>query len=286
MATVNSINNDLTNCTGLSLTTGVIGILSIANGGTNSSSVTTTPTASSFSGWDANSNLSANNFINKYTTTATAAGTTTLTNQSTYLQYFTGATTQTVVLPVTSTLALGFSFRIVNQSTGLVTVQSSGANNILIMPANTVSIFTCILTSGTTAASWDVRSQFNQIISSVILNSANTPFSTGTTVNLTSITLPSGTSNWSISGSVGLFGTTMTLIQGGLNTTSGTLPDLSQGIYMRPIATSGLGSVAVPTINLSLVSQVSTTPVYIVVQGTGTGSMTMWGSIIAQRIGN
>lgn len=89
-----------------------------------------------------------------YTTTATAAGTTTLTVASTEQQFFTGSTTQTVVLPVTSTLVTGQNFTIVNKSSGVVTVQSSGANTILAMPADSRTTFTCILTSGTTAASW------------------------------------------------------------------------------------------------------------------------------------
>jgi hypothetical protein len=90
-----------------------------------------------------------------YTTTATAAGTTTLTSTSSMQQFFTGSTTQTVVLPVTSTLALGQAYIIHNNSTGNVTVQSSGANNIYVIPSGMTVQFTCILTSGTTAASWD-----------------------------------------------------------------------------------------------------------------------------------
>ena len=122
--------------------------------GTNVTSVTTTPTATSFAGWDANSNLSANSFIEGYTTTVTAAGTTTLTVASTQQQYFTGTTTQTVVMPVASTLVLGQQYTIVNNSTGIVTVQSSGANTIQAMAASTMLVLTVILTSGTTAASW------------------------------------------------------------------------------------------------------------------------------------
>jgi hypothetical protein len=89
-----------------------------------------------------------------YATTATAAGTTTLTSASNHQQFFTGTTTQTVVLPVTSTLALGLSYLIVNDSTGVVTVQSSGLNTITLLPAKTAVRCTCILISGTTAASW------------------------------------------------------------------------------------------------------------------------------------
>ncbi len=105
---------------------------------------------------DDNGNLSTNNMSPAYATTATAAGTTVLTVASTQQQFFTGSTTQTVTLPVTSTLALGYQFRVVNNSSGNVTVQSSGANSIQVMAGSTSAIFTCILTSGTTAASWSV----------------------------------------------------------------------------------------------------------------------------------
>jgi hypothetical protein len=137
-----------------SITAGWTGLLAIARGGTNVGSVTTSPTASAFAGWDSNKNFSGNNLIEGYTTTATAAGTTTLTVASTYMQFFTGTTTQTVVLPVTSTLVLGQRFLIVNNSTGVVTVESSGTNTIQTMAANTTLVVTCILTSGTSAASW------------------------------------------------------------------------------------------------------------------------------------
>jgi len=89
-----------------------------------------------------------------YATTATAAGTTTLTVSSPHQQFFTGTTTQTVVLPVTSTLVLGFGYTITNNSTGVLTVQSSGLNTIVSIPAKATVKFVCILTSGTTAASW------------------------------------------------------------------------------------------------------------------------------------
>jgi hypothetical protein len=90
-----------------------------------------------------------------YATTATAAGTTTLTVTSANQQFFTGTTTQTVVLPVTSTLALGMSYFIKNNSTGIVTVQSSGANTIAAISPGKYATFICILITGTTAASWN-----------------------------------------------------------------------------------------------------------------------------------
>lgn len=122
--------------------------------------VSATPSASAVALWDANSNISASNVLEGYATTATAAGTTVLTVASKYNQYFTGITTQTVTLPVAATLALGQSFYIVNNSTGVVTVKSSGANTVQAMESGTALLVTCILTSGTTAASWSASVLF------------------------------------------------------------------------------------------------------------------------------
>lgn len=90
-----------------------------------------------------------------YTTTATAAGTTTLTSSSNYLQFFTGTTTQTLVLPVASTMTVGQGFELHNNSTGTVTIQSSGLNTVATLEGGKTALVTCILASGTTAASWD-----------------------------------------------------------------------------------------------------------------------------------
>lgn len=116
----------------------VTGTVAIANGGTGA---TTAPAA-----------LAA---LVGFTTTATAAATTTLTNASSSYQIFTGTTTQTVLLPVTSTLAAGWTFHIVNNSTGVVTVNSSGGNLVISVPAGVTTMCTCILITGTTAASWE-----------------------------------------------------------------------------------------------------------------------------------
>jgi hypothetical protein len=96
--------------------------------------------------------------LNGFTTTATAAGTTALSNTSTSYQIFTGSTTQTITLPDTSTLATGWFFEIQNNSTGALTINSS--TSVAIVPA-TVSItgttvrVTCISIADNTAASWD-----------------------------------------------------------------------------------------------------------------------------------
>jgi hypothetical protein len=90
-----------------------------------------------------------------YTSTATTAATTTLNNVSTQYQLFTGATTQTITLPVTSTLTTGWSFHIVNNSTGSLTVNSSGGNLVTTIISGVTAMVTCIGTTLTTAADWE-----------------------------------------------------------------------------------------------------------------------------------
>jgi hypothetical protein len=58
-------------------------------------------------------------------------------------------------MPVASTMTVGARYLIENNSTGVVTIQSSGANTIVALPSNMSIKVTCILASGTTAASWD-----------------------------------------------------------------------------------------------------------------------------------
>jgi hypothetical protein len=137
-------------------------------------SLSATPSASGVALWDANSNFSARNVLAGYTTTATAAATTTLTVASTYQQYFTGATTQIVVMPVASTLVLGQSWLMVNRSSGAVTVNSSGGNAIQILAANTQMIVTCILASGTDENSWAVLYRPNSIVTPLSLANGGT----------------------------------------------------------------------------------------------------------------
>lgn len=103
--------------------------------------------------WDAPAEAMA--AITGYTSTATAAGITTLTAASSYYQLFTGTLTQTVQLPVTSTLQLGWTYHVVNNSVGLVTINSSGANQVIVVPAGTTAMVTCIDTTVTTAAGWE-----------------------------------------------------------------------------------------------------------------------------------
>lgn len=124
--------------------------------------------------WDTtNQNLTVNNLFEGYTTTATAAGTTTLTVASDPVQVFTGTTTQTVKLPTTS-IPQGAQYLVVNQSTGLVTVQSSATNTIVILAAGTSAVFTAAVATPTTAANWGCQYGGTSNISGKLLTVNNT----------------------------------------------------------------------------------------------------------------
>ncbi len=211
------------------LTNGVTGTLPLANGGTNVTSVTTAPAATAFAGWDADKNLSANAFVEGYTTTATSAGTTTLTVASTAQQYFTGTQTHTVVLPVTSTMVLGQHFIMVNNSTQNVTVQSSGTNTVQVMGASSTATFTVVLTSGTTAASWNVE---------YAASAAGTVTSVAMTVP-TFLSISGSPVTTSGTLGVTLSGTALPVANGGTGLTSGTSGGVLAYTASGTLASSG-----------------------------------------------
>jgi hypothetical protein len=122
------------------------GLVSVTNTGTGNNVLGTAPTISL---------PVIDNIKMGYSTTATAAGTTTLTISSNYRQFFTGTLAQTIVLPVTSTLVTGIAYEIENNSTGLLTVNSSGGNLVGTIPAGVCAHAVCIGTTLTTAADWD-----------------------------------------------------------------------------------------------------------------------------------
>ncbi len=101
-------------------------------------------------------NLIGSNLIEGYTSTATAAGTTTLTVSSTEIQNFTGVANQTLVLPNATTLTKGHSFRILNTSTGNITVQTNGGATIWTMAATTDLYLICTDNS-TAAGTWEIH---------------------------------------------------------------------------------------------------------------------------------
>lgn len=224
-----------------------------------------------------------------YATTATAAGTTTLVASSAYQQYFTGSTTQTVVLPVTSTLTLGQTWCIVNTSTGAVTVQSSGANTIVVLAAGTWAYLTCISLSGTSAASWDYRYSATSVASGKKLTASNSLTFTGTDGD--SFAFPSG------SDTVVARTATQTLTNKTINGPDNTLTNISLTASVTgtlPVANGGTGLATITANNVLLGN--GTSAMQVVAPGTSgnvltsngttwtstapvTGSMTLLGTL-------
>lgn len=173
----------------VSITLGWTGLLAISRGGTGVGSVTTVPAATAFAGWDTSSNLSANNFLEGTALVTNSGGTTTLTVASPGQQIFSGATFQTVEMPVVSTLTTGTSYRLVNDSSNAVFVISSGANAIVSMQPLTTAIITFNGVPGTTASSWSLEYTSNTIGVQSITGTANQVIASSSTGNVT-LSLP------------------------------------------------------------------------------------------------
>lgn len=104
---------------------------------------------------DANKNTAVNNLNEGFATTATAAGTTTLTVASAYTQQFTGTLAQNCKLPDATTLPQGFAFMICNRSTGQVSLQNNGATLLQLMTTNSQAVVT-LADNSTANGVWDI----------------------------------------------------------------------------------------------------------------------------------
>lgn len=125
-------------------------------GAGNSTSYRNTAVAGSIAMRDANGNLLADNFIPTKAQITTSAGTTTLTIDSPQVQEHIGSTTHTTKLPTTGVTA-GMSWIVPNNSSGVVTIQSSGGNTIDTVAAGALKVFYALQDAPTLAAHWIVK---------------------------------------------------------------------------------------------------------------------------------
>lgn len=108
-----------------------------------------------FAALDSNNNFSADAFLSGVDSTATSAGTLTMTVNSKQVQVFTGSTTHTVKLPTTSVTA-GQRYVIINNSTGAVALQSSDASAITSVTSTRMVEAVALVDTPTTAAQWQL----------------------------------------------------------------------------------------------------------------------------------
>jgi len=111
--------------------------LGVANGGTGQTTA-----------------AAAYNALRGVASTATAGSTTTLTATSSLVQVFTGTQIQTVLLPDVTTIPIGTTYRIINQSSLGLTINTSSSTALIAQGTGLVYDLTSIQTSGNTAASW------------------------------------------------------------------------------------------------------------------------------------
>lgn len=124
--------------------------LAIANGGTGATSINFSPYGGTYMAWDYQNNAFANSFVQRYEEHASSV---TIDSTSAGIIRFTG-TTATLTLPSTSSIQQGKQFQVKNSGSGAVTINSSGGNLVKSLAAGTGITVTCILASGTSAASW------------------------------------------------------------------------------------------------------------------------------------
>jgi len=279
--------------TGILMNTTTTGVLSIATGAnlpvmtsTVGGAVPTPPnnvttflrgdgTFASVTVSDVNGNFAINNTLEGYATTATAGGTTILTVSSPWQQYFTGTLTQTVQLPLTTTLQLGFSFLIDNNSTGALTINTSSSTLVFTMAPGTQATITCILASGTTAASWNVQYLGGLVATGKKLTVSNSITLAGT--DGTTMTFPS------TSATVLTTAALVTVAQGGTgvstSTGSGNLVLSTSPTLVTPILgtpTSGnLANCTFPTLNQSTTGTAAGLSATLAVTSGGTGLTTL-----------
>lgn len=162
---------------------------------------------------------------------------------------------------------------------------AAGANAVINAAGSDANIILALLGQGkggvaiqgkTSGVSYN-SGYVGEIISSTITFLLPTAYTSGSTVNITSIALTAG--DWIIYGNIGLSGTTVTSLQGGISTTTGVLPVAENSINIGTVSATTL-NYTVPSFRLNI--SVPQT-IYLVVSGTGTGSMIMFGNLIARR---
>jgi hypothetical protein len=209
--------------------------------------------------------LYANNVYLGFTTITAAAGTTILTNASAAWQNVVGTTTQTIQLPVATTLFTGFAFTVTSSSTGSVTIKDNASATIdtIVTGGSAILVLT---DNSTSAGTWKA---YSYVPSSYDFSATTANFGNATITNA----LWNGTTIATGYGGTGL--TTFAAANNAIYSTSssalaaGTLPIAAGGTAATTFTangvlygngTSALGVTAVGTTGQVLVGNTGAAP--------------------------
>ena len=194
--------------------------------------------------------------------TASSGGTLTLSVTNKAQQLITGTLDHTIVLPVVSTLYVGFTFLIMNSSTQSVTVNSSGSNLVATVPSGKAVFVTCVLITGTTAASWKVIELGGNIIGPASAVDGNFSVYDGVTGKLVK-DAGFGLANWA----------------------NGYIPKFRNGLVLSNNSTTGINIApgAISDSKNKYILKLTTTPFYKVLQNSGDWSAGSGGNGLFQN---
>lgn len=149
--------------------------------------------------------------VNQATVVTTAAGTTTATASSNQVYIFEGTTTQNFVLPNATLIPLDWWYRVINNSTGTVTVKDSGGSTVLAIGGGRVGEF-YLKSRSTSAGTWKNQSSIgtadlsNYYTKSEFISTssgaadASKPIKTNGSGQIDASLLPAGGASWGLTG--------------------------------------------------------------------------------------
>lgn len=185
-----------------------------------------------------------------------------------------------------STNTASFASVSVSGASAFNTITATGAGSFntitasgLITPSSTVGI------KGTATNDSVQAGSIGEFISSTITSGATVSLTTATSTNVTSISLTAG--DWDVFGTAAFSpagSTTVTQLQAGVSTTSGTLPTPPNGGYVSLNTTWATGVGELFTVGTSRALLTTTTSYFLVVNGTfAVSTMGAYGFIGARR---
>ena len=214
---------------------------------------------------DAYGNVNFNSYTVGLTVVPVTGGTTTLTQSSTWYQVFTGAGTQTVVLPQANLLPVGFAYFVATNCTGGLTIKDNAGTTVDTTVTGNIGYF-FLVDNSTSAGSW---ANYNLLPPTYDFGAAAANFGNAAI----SSAVWNGTAIGTAYGGTGLSGATPFTSGGAVyansatTLTSGTLPVTAGGTGVASV-TSGYIPYGAGTSALASSSSLQFNGTYLVVGGT------------------